>query len=137
MYHDEKEKRPKSLLVHYDGQIVHYVACNGRALPAIVIGHEVTPQGDGKSDLVVFTSMPNVNGVKNFGHQFHQDVEYGEGAIPGTYHFIEPESTDEAKYIMRRMMIDELFKPEMRKMVAEEVKAYVNTSLRAGVPKTE
>lgn len=65
-----------------EGCIVHYVAYNNRHLAAMVIGADRT-----KTDLVVFTNMKNVKGVKNFGIQFHQDVEFGAG--PGTWHWIE------------------------------------------------
>lgn len=66
------------------GRIVHYVAYNCWNLAALVIGV------DGETvDLAVFTNMPNVNGDKNFGLQFHQDVPYSEQATPGTWHWIQ------------------------------------------------
>jgi hypothetical protein len=69
----------------------HYVAYNGRHLTALIIGDENSPlyQDGEKADLAVFTNMSNVNGVKNFGLQFHQDVEYSEEPRPGTYHWVE------------------------------------------------
>lgn len=69
-----------------EGRIAHYVAFNHRHLASIIIGHE----GGGKVDLAVFTNMPNANGVKNFGTQFHQDIEYSDEKKPGTWHFPEP-----------------------------------------------
>lgn len=69
-----------------EGRIVHYVAYNQRCLAGMIIGHAP----DGVCDLVVFTNLPNVNGVKNFGTQFHQDVAYdGEKNTPGSWHFPE------------------------------------------------
>ncbi len=79
-----------------EGRIVHYVAYNNRHLAAIVIG--VTPdkvEGEwvtlptNRVDLALFTNMPNANGVKNFGLQFHQDIGYSENKEPGTWHWIE------------------------------------------------
>lgn len=67
-----------------EGRVVHYVAFNRRHLASIVIGHT-----EGKADLVVFTNMSNVNGVKNFGMQFHQDIAYSDKKEPGTWHWIE------------------------------------------------
>ena len=66
---------PESLPGRSLGRICHCVAFNGRHLAAIVIGHDAS-QSYSKADLAVFTNMTNVNGVKNFGLQFHQDVEY-------------------------------------------------------------
>jgi hypothetical protein len=71
-----------------EGRIVHYVAYNGRHLAAMIIG--VNPE-ETTADLVVFTNMPNVNGIKNFGMQFHQNVELG--LKPGTWHWIERDET--------------------------------------------
>jgi hypothetical protein len=73
-----------------EGRIIHYVAYNGRHLAGMVIGlgaHLVDEPA--KADLVIFTNMSNVNGVKNFGMQFHQDVQYSETKEPGTWHWIE------------------------------------------------
>jgi hypothetical protein len=74
-----------------EGRIVHYVAFNNRHLAAIVIG--VSRVGfycpENKVDLALFTNMANVNGVKNFGLQFHQDIGYDENKIPGTWHWVE------------------------------------------------
>jgi hypothetical protein len=81
---EEKAELPTSLPGLIEGRCVHYVAYNGRHLAAIVIGHD-----ESKADLVVFTNMLNVNGMKNFGLQFHQDVEYSEQPTPGTYHWLE------------------------------------------------
>ena len=67
-----------------EGRIVHYVAYNNRHLAGIVIG-----VNQDKVDLVLFTNMANVNGVKNFGLQFHQVIPYNEGKNPGTWHWIE------------------------------------------------
>lgn len=79
---------PDSLPGLTEGRCVHYVAYNGRHLAAMVIGHEPSASYS-NADLVVFTNMANVNGVKNFGVQFHQDVPHSEGAAPGTWHWIE------------------------------------------------
>ncbi len=68
-----------------EGRIAHYVAFNNRHLAAIVIGHT----GGVNADLAVFTNMLNVNGLKNFGLQFHQDVAYSESKEPGTWHWPE------------------------------------------------
>ncbi len=66
------------------GLIVHYVAYNGTCLAAIIIGINE----DGSVDLALFTSMKNVNGDKNFGMQFHQNIAYDEEKKPGTFHNI-------------------------------------------------
>jgi len=68
-----------------EGRIVHYVAYNNRHLAALVIGCTA----DGHADLAVFTNMSNVNGVKNFGLQFHQEVSSSESKEPGTWHWAE------------------------------------------------
>jgi hypothetical protein len=75
-----------------EGRIGHYVACNNRHLAAIVIGYS----DDGRADLAVFTNMQNVNGEKNFGLQFHQNIPYdldmvNQDAEPlaGTWHWPE------------------------------------------------
>ncbi len=67
-----------------EGRIVHYVAYNQRHLASLVIGVNET-----KVDLAVFTNMLNVNGIKNFGLQFHQGVEFSQEIKPGTWHWIE------------------------------------------------
>lgn len=67
-----------------EGRMVHYVAYNGRHLASIVIG-----VSGAWADLAVFTNMENVNGVKNFGLQFHPDILYSEVPTPGTWHWIE------------------------------------------------
>lgn len=77
-----------------EGRIVHYVAFNNRHLAAIVIGvgDDKFPSGVSKPqevDLTVFTNMKNVNNVKNFGMQFHQDIGFSEEKKPGTWHWIE------------------------------------------------
>ena len=78
-----------------EGRMVHYVAYNNRHLASIVIGYEIPPKvGDVQVDpvtvdLAVFTNMLNVNGIKNFGLQFHQDIVYSETKEPGTWHWIE------------------------------------------------
>ncbi|MCK9521036.1 MAG: hypothetical protein M0R74_18730 [Dehalococcoidia bacterium] len=70
-----------------EGRIIHYVAYNNRHLAGIVIG--CVPEKR-TADLALFTNMANVNGVKNFGLQFHQDVAYdGLDKKPGTWHWIE------------------------------------------------
>lgn len=71
-----------------EGRIVHYVAYNGRNLAAIVIG--VWDQKHGTVNLAVFSDMPNVAGLINFGLQFHREVEYSEEHLPGTWHWIFP-----------------------------------------------
>lgn len=67
-----------------EGRIVHYVAYNMRHLAALVIGCN-----ESKADLAVFTNMENVAGKKNFGLQFHQDIEYNQEPKPGTWHWTE------------------------------------------------
>lgn len=79
---------PSSLPGLIEGRNVHYVAYNSRHLAALVIGHDAS-RSYSDADLVVFTNMENVNGVKNFGMQFHQDVKYSEGKERGTWHWIE------------------------------------------------
>lgn len=80
--------QPESLPGLIEAVGCHYVAYNGRHLAAMVIGHDGS-KSYSDADLVVFTNMENVNGVKNFGTQFHQDVKYSQEPKPGTYHFIE------------------------------------------------
>lgn len=75
---------PESMPGLIEGRNVHYVAYNNRHLAAIVIGFEGST-----IDIVLFTNMVNVNGVKNFGQQFQQDVSYSEIPHPGTWHWIE------------------------------------------------
>jgi hypothetical protein len=79
---------PDSLPGLTEGCNVHYVAYNGRHLAGMVIGYDAS-KSYSQTDLVVFTNMSNVNGIKNFGIQFHQDVEYSEEPKPGTWHWIE------------------------------------------------
>lgn len=69
----------------FEGCTVHYVAYNGRCLTGIVIGHDDATK---VADLVVFTNMSNVNGVKNFGMQFHQDISFNKEPKPGTWHWV-------------------------------------------------
>lgn len=83
-----EEKTPEGLPGLTEGRMCHYVAYNHRHLAAIVIGHD-NSKGYSQADLAVFTNMTNVNGIKNFGLQFHQDVQYSEGKEPGTWHWIE------------------------------------------------
>jgi hypothetical protein len=83
-----EQQIPESLPGLIEGRNVHYVAYNDRHLCAFVIGHDAATSYS-KADLVVFTNMSNVNGVKNFGMQFHQDVEFSEEPKPGTWHWIE------------------------------------------------
>ncbi len=70
-----------------EGRNVHYVAYNNRHLAALVTGYN--PDKDGQADLVVFTNMPNVNGEKSGGMQFHFNVPHSEEPKPGTWHWIE------------------------------------------------
>ena len=70
-----------------EGRIVHYVACNQRHLAAIVVGVNDSAAGD--IDIALFTNLNNVNGDKNFGLQFHQNVKPSDGKEPGTWHFVE------------------------------------------------
>jgi hypothetical protein len=78
-----------------EGRMVHYVAYNNRHLASIVIGYEIPPKVEDvqvdpvTADLAVFTNMRNVNGIKNFGLQFHQEIVYSESKEPGTWHWIE------------------------------------------------
>jgi hypothetical protein len=69
-----------------EGRIIHYVAYNNRHLAGMIIGSDDV---ENAADLVVFTNMKNVNGIKNFGVQFHQDVVYSESNEVGTWHFPE------------------------------------------------
>jgi hypothetical protein len=76
---------PAPLPGFIEGRCIHYVAYNNRHLAGMIIGRDGS-----KADLVVFTNLANVNGVKNFGVQFHQDIEHDEELkIPGTWHHIE------------------------------------------------
>jgi hypothetical protein len=68
--------------------LIYYIAYNGRHLTGLIIGYDATTSGT-QVDLVIFTNMSNVNGVKNFGQQFHADVPYSEIPVPGTWHWIE------------------------------------------------
>jgi len=72
-----------------EGRNIHYVAYNGRHLAAIIIG--VNDEASGDVDIALFTNLNNVNGDKNFGLQFHQNVKPASDTIdqPGTWHFIE------------------------------------------------
>jgi hypothetical protein len=76
-----------------EGRMCHYVAYNNRHLAAIVIGHRegatALAHPISLADLAVFTNMQNINGLKNFGLQFHQDIAYSEDKEPGTWHWIE------------------------------------------------
>jgi hypothetical protein len=73
-----------------EGRIVHYVAYNGRCLAGIIIGVNDKPSHYKFVDLVVFTNMSNVNEVKNFGIQFHQDIIFDDlDKKPGTCHWPE------------------------------------------------
>jgi hypothetical protein len=72
-----------------EGRIVHYTAYNGRCLAGMIIG---VSNDNEKADLVIFTNMPNTNRIKNFGIQFHQDIEHSGNIIPnkiGTWHWPE------------------------------------------------
>lgn len=69
------------------GRIVHYTAYNGTCLAAVVMG--IWDKEHGMVNLVVFTDMPNVNGVMNFGIQFHREVYYSEQPLAGTWHWPE------------------------------------------------
>jgi len=77
---------PPLLCPLIEGCPIHYVAYKGRHLMGFIVGFDPNT-GTNMADIVIFTNMSNVNGVKNFGMQFHADVEYSEEAKPGTYHF--------------------------------------------------
>jgi hypothetical protein len=82
MHLQEEEGLPAIFSGITETSLVHYVAYNGRCLAGMVIGH------NGKTvDLVIFTNMPNFNGVKNFGQQFHQNIGYDQRGTPGTWHW--------------------------------------------------
>ena len=83
-----KEEQPASLPGLVEGRIIHYVAYNQRHLAGMVIGHDAS-QGYSQADLVIFTNVSNVKGVKNFGVQFQEDVEYSDSKEPGTWHWPE------------------------------------------------
>lgn len=72
------------------GRIVHYTAYNGACLAALVIN---IPDPEGRPalvDLAVFSAMNNAAGQKNFGLQFHQNVDISlMSAHPGTWHWPE------------------------------------------------
>jgi len=85
---NENQTVPESLPGLIEGRNVHYVAYNGRHLAALVIGHDGS-RSYSDADLVLFTNMENVNGVKTFGMQFHPDVKHSETKEPGTWHWIE------------------------------------------------
>jgi hypothetical protein len=76
-----------------EGRMVHYVTYNNRHLAAIVIGHmegaTALKHPISFADLAVFMNMDKVNGLKNFGLQFHSQVAYSEDKEPGTWHWIE------------------------------------------------
>jgi hypothetical protein len=91
---EQSAETPASLPELIEGMTCHYVAYNHRHLAAIVIGHD-SSEGYSQADLAVFTNMSNVNGDKNFGLQFHQDIQYSEGKEPGTYHWIEKAQIEE------------------------------------------
>lgn len=69
-----------------EGRVAHYVAYNDRHLAAMVTG---AGDEEDTADLVVFTNMKNVAGVKNGGIQFHFNVAYSESKEPGTWHWPE------------------------------------------------
>lgn len=68
-----------------EGRVVHYTAYNKRCLAAMVTGTSTV--GAPTVDLVVFTNMENVNGVKSGGVQFHFGVHHSPTAEPGTWHW--------------------------------------------------
>lgn len=70
-----------------EGRVTHYVAYNDRHLAAMITGYN--PDKDGHVDLVVFTNMPNFNGEKSGGVQFHFNVPYSETPKPGHWHWPE------------------------------------------------
>ena len=69
----------------FEGCTVHYVAPDGRCLVGTVIGHD---NATNRTDLVVFASTPDANGVKHLETQFHQDIEYSKELKPDTWHWI-------------------------------------------------
>lgn len=69
------------------GRIVHYTAYNNVCLASIITG--INPDKPGQVNLVVFTSLPNVNGNDSGGVQFHFHVNYSEEVKPGTWHWPE------------------------------------------------
>jgi hypothetical protein len=85
---NEETTAPAGLPGLIEGRIVHYVAYNMRHLAGMVIGHDASTSYS-QADLVIFTNMSNVNGVKNFGMQFHSDIQYSEEPTPGTWHWPE------------------------------------------------
>lgn len=88
MNYEEEVTAPGTMPGLIEGSIVHYVAYNGRHLAGMIIGRDAS-QSYSDADLVIFTNMSNVNGVKNFGMQFHQDIQYSEDLKPGTWHWVE------------------------------------------------
>ena len=86
--HEEIPQAPVGLPGLIEGRIIHYVAYNGRHLAGIVIGFDKSTSYS-QCDIVIFTNMSNVNGDKNFGMQFHQDISYSEESLPGTWHWVE------------------------------------------------
>jgi hypothetical protein len=84
---DENEVSPIHICDSNPNPIIHYVAYNGRKLLGFILGYDAQTSYT-KVDIVIFTNMSNVNGVKNFGMQFHQDIEYSDEPIPGTWTWV-------------------------------------------------
>lgn len=85
--HPDDQKPVSRIAGMSEGRIIHYVAYNDRHLAGMVIGYE--PSVEPGVDIVVFTNMLNVNGVKNFGQQFHESVKFSESCEVGTCHYPE------------------------------------------------
>ncbi|SRR6266567_696 len=85
---NEEVTAPGTMPGIIEGRIIHYVAYNGRHLAGIIIGCDAS-RSYSDVDMVIFTNMSNVNGVKNFGMQFHADIAYSESPVPGTWHWPE------------------------------------------------
>lgn len=90
---EEKETVPTHICDINKNPLIQYVAYNGRYLTGLIIGYDPrTSEAD--VDIVIFTNMSNVNGVKNFGMQFHADVPYNNpdqvtSPVLGTWHWYE------------------------------------------------
>jgi hypothetical protein len=93
-YDDRCSAEPMSSIgtpgVSLGSVFAHYVAYNGMHLLALILGKN--EQSD-LVDLVLYTSLPNVTGQKNFGTQFHQNVRYSQTGEPGTWHYLEEATT--------------------------------------------
>lgn len=86
MHPDDDEEDTKTMTPGIgEGRIIHYVAYNMRHLAGIIVGYNPAG-GYSECDIFIWTNMSNVNGKKNFGTQFQEDIRYSEVPKPGTWH---------------------------------------------------